>query len=155
MKRIETLTEYNRLAIVGTLNLAATHGETAYICPWRYVECKDCAAEADCDAAYHDAPGITRSFRGWLAWLCDDVYALKIESGYRVLLTDRINHYRIARPDGFDIHAVGQPLPLLPRDREGNPALAITDVFASRYGAVCILVEDTYSGEKWLYSDIL
>lgn len=72
-----------------------------------------------------------------------------------MLLTDCTNHYHIVRPDGSNIYALGQPLPLLPRDYERNSALAITDIFASRYGAVCILVEDMYTGETWLYSDIL
>lgn len=155
MKRIETLTRSDRLDVVRTLNDAALNGDVLYSCRFEgATECSACPLANECGALFiSEFP--KKSFVGWLNWLCGDVYAFKIDSGYRVLLTDRINHYRIARPDGVDIYAVGQPLPLLPRAREGNPALAITDVFASRYGAVCILVEDTYSGEKWLYSDIL
>ena len=155
MKRIETLTPKERLAFIHTLNVAALCGGATWQCPATLNVCHECPIESECDATYTTIPGTMKTFCNWLAWLCDDVKGERISSGYRVLLTDRINHYRISRPDGVDIYAVGQPLPLLLRDREGNPALAITDVFASRYGAVCILVEDTYSSEKWLYSDIL
>lgn len=141
MKRIETLTPYDRLAVIRTLNDAAQYGNAMYSC------------EFDC--ALYTGEFIKRSFTGWLAWLCDDVKGERNSSGYRVLFTEHINHFRIVRPDGANIYAVGQSLSLLPFDYERKSALAITDVFASRYGAACILVEDMYSGDTWLYTDIL
>lgn len=161
MKRIETLTRSDCRVLVHTLNDAALEGEAPFCCyvlgnSESRIDCDSCPVKTACDLSLNSDGGeIIKTFRGWLAWLCGDVGGERINSGYRVLLTERINHYRIVRPDGTNIYAVGQPLPLLPRDYDRNSALAITDVFASRYGAVCILVEDAYSGEKWLYSDIL
>lgn len=153
MKRIETLTEKERRAIIHTLNDAALDGVASYSC-CRDVSCDICPIAYDCTGLYvGELPPNT--FSGWLAWLCGDVKGERNSSGYRVFLTECINHYHIVRPDGVNIYAVGQPLPLLPRDYERNSALAITDIFASRYGAACILVEDTYTEEMSLYSDIL
>lgn len=144
-----------------TLNDAALEGESPFAC---YalgncecrIECDTCPVKSECDASLNGEVGeIIRTFHGWLAWLCDDVKGEKISSGYRVLYTSRINQYHIARPDGTNLYAKGRPLVLLPVDLKRYKEFVVYDVFSSRYGAACILVEDTKTGEMRFYSDIL
>lgn len=155
MKRIETLDETHLVAIRNTLNAARIDGRSAYACPGSRANCKDCPVLCECAGAYHDEPGLIKSFIGWLAWLFEDVKGVRIKSGYRVIYTERINYYHIVSQDGTNLYAKGRPLVLLPVDCKRYTEFAISDVFASRDGAACILVEDTYSGETRLYSDII
>lgn len=154
MKRIETLTEVDRLAIVRTLNDAAINGKTSYSCLMNDFACTGCPVANACSGV-HVGDLSAKTFIGWLNWLRDEVEATAIRSGYRVLYTKRMNHFHIERPDGVNLYANGQPWALLPIDRDRKSEFVITDVFASRYGTACILVEDTYTGEMVLYSDIL
>ena len=155
MKRIETLDETHRFAIRNTLNVARIEGGSAYACPGSGVNCKYCPVLLECDGAYHDVPGLFKSLSGWLAWLCDEVNDPLIDSGYQVFYTERVNQYRIVRPDHWKFSAVGKPLPLLWHDLNHYPEFKITDVFSTDYGAACIVVVDPVTDETYFYSDIL
>ena len=155
MKRIETLTPNDRLAVVRTLNNAAVNGKSEYICPGRCVKCEECANEPECELEYIAEPGCIRTFIDWLNWLLDEVDEIGIRTGYQVIYTEHSNIFFIARPDGTNLYAKGRPLVLLPVDLKRYTEFVISDVFSSRYGAACILVEDTKNGEMRFYSDIL
>lgn len=156
MKRIETLSENDRLAIVRTLNAAAINGESAYLCPGRRVECKDCAAEPDCELEHICEPGALRTFIEWLNWLRDEVETPAISSGLRVFCTGVPNHYCIERNDDLNfntIYAEGRSFTALFFDQQFFPDFTVIDVFASRYGVTCILVKDRRNNKNWLYID--
>lgn len=155
MKRIETLTPKERLAVVRTLNNAAVNGKSEYICPGRCVKCEECTNEPECEPEYINEPGCIRTVNDWLNWLLDEVETPGISSGYRVIYTEHSNIFFIARPDGTNLYAKGRPLVLLPVDLKRYSEFVIFDVFSSRYGAACILVEDPKTGEMRFYSDIL
>ena len=155
MKRIETLTTNDRIAVVRTLNSAAITGKSAYICPGRCVECKDCAAEPECELEDIHEPGVIRAFIGWLNWLVEEVEKPAISSGYRVIYTEHSNIFFIERPDRTNLYAKGRPLVLLPVACKRYSEFVISDVFSTRYGAACILVEDIKTREMRFYSDIL
>lgn len=156
MKRIETLTEGDRLAVVRTLNAAAIIGKSAYICPGRCVECKDCANEPDCENEYIAEPGAIRTFIGWLNWLLDEVETPPISSGLRVFFTSVPNLYCIERDDDLNfntLYAEGRPFTELFFDQQFFPDLRVIDVFASRYRVACILVKDRRNNKNCIYID--
>ena len=155
MKRIETLTPNDRLAVVRTLNDAALNGYASYSCQFDIeTDCKVCPLAIECGALYiSDFP--KKSFIGWVNWLVEEVGKPAIRSGYRVLYTEHSNIFFIVRPDGTNLYAKGRPLVLLSVDLKRYSEFVISDVFSSRYGAACILVEDTKTGEMRFYSDIL
>ena len=153
MKRIETLTPNDRLAVVRTLNAAAINGESAYICPGRCVECKDCAAEPECELEYIHEPGGIRTFIDWIMWLLDEVESPAINSGLHVFCTNVQNQYCIERDDDLNfnkIYAQGKPLTALFFDKR---YIKVIDVFASRNSVACIFAKDNRSSENIIYID--
>ena len=156
MKRIETLSENDRLAVVRTLNDAALNGDVMYSCAFvGATVCNVCPLANECGALYIDEFP-KKSFVGWLNWLCDDVDAPAINTGFRVFVADRINWYCIERDDDLNfntLYAEGRPLTALFFDQQFSPDLMVIDVFASRYGVTCILVKDRRDNKNWLYID--
>ena len=155
MKRIETLTPNDRLAVVRTLNDAALNGDVSYSCQFGIeTDCKVCPLSFECGSLYiRDFS--KKSFNGWLTWLVEEVEKPAIRSGYRVIYTEHSNIFFIVRPDGTNLYAKGRPMVLLSVDLQRYSEFVISDVFSSRYGDACILVEDTKNGEMRFYSNIL
>lgn len=123
MKRIETLTEIDRLAIVSTLNDAALNGKTPFACLMNDCACKGCPVANACSGVY-DGDRPVKTFIEWLVWLCDDVDAPAINTGFRVFLIDRINWYCIERDDDLNfntLYAEGRPLTALFFDQQFFP----------------------------------
>lgn len=152
MKRIETLNETARKAMVETLNAAAVKGVEAYHCPGSLAFCPGCPMDDECDIAQLHDPAVIKTFPGWLNWLCADVDGTAIKMGYRVWWTGVNGLYWIQKPDGTKVYAKARPLTMLLFQQPDFPTeLQITDVFASRYGATCLLVKDESTGNSWLY----
>lgn len=155
MKRIETLTEVDRIAIVRALNDSAIIGKAPYLCLMNDCACKGCPVSNACSGfSVGDRP--VKTFIGWLNWLLDEVDATAINTGYRVFLTDRINLYCIERDDDLNfnrLYAEGRPFTALFFDQQFFPSLTVIDVFASRYGVACILVKDNRNNKNWIYID--
>lgn len=154
MKRIETLTPNDRLAVVRTLNDAALNGDVEYSCAFGgETDCNVCQLANECGSLYiSEFP--KKSFIGWLNWLLEEVEATAISTGYRVFVTDRINLYCIERDDDLNfnrLYAEGRPFTALFFDQQFFPSLTIIDVFASRYGVACILVKDNRNNKNWIY----
>lgn len=155
MKRIETLTDVDRLAIVHTLNDAAINGKTSYSCLMNDFTCTGCHVANACSGV-HVGDRSEKTFIGWLNWLCDEVEETAIITGYRVFLTDRINLYCIERDDDLNfnrLYAEGRPFTALVFDQQFCPSLMVIDVFASRYGVACVLVKDRRTNKNWIYLD--
>ena len=155
MKRIETLTEVDRLAIARTLNDAAINGKAPYSCIMNDRACTGCPVSNACSGV-HVGDRSAKTFIGWLNWLFDEVDATAINTGYRVFLTDRINLYCIERDDDLNFNALyaeGRPFTALFFDQQFFPSLTVIDVFASCYGVTCVLVKDRRTNKNWIYLD--
>lgn len=152
MKRIETLTEVDRIAIVRTLNDSSLNGKAPYSCLMNDYECKGCPVSNACSGfSVGDRP--VKTFIGWLSWLLDEVEKHEIRSGLSSFCTSLPNHYCIERDDDLNfnkIYAQGRPLTALFFDKNH---LNFIDVFASRNGVACILAKDNRSGENVIYID--